>query len=97
MTVLTVEEARTYARDWEASDEEISLFIAAAEGYLCAALGDGFPEDDPRVKTLAGMLVTEFDDVRETTASFSRAEGNSRRELVRGMLCQLRTEMLEEA
>lgn len=92
--VLTLEEARSYARDWESSDEEMSLFIAAAGAYISAAVGDSVSMGDPRVKLLAGMLVADMDDVRETTQGGGSAEGKSRRELVRGLICQLRTEGL---
>lgn len=94
MPVLTIDEARAHARDWESSDEEIALFITAAEDYVRAAVGENVPLEDARVKLLAGMIVADLDDVRGTVVSSTRAEENSRRELVRGLICQLRTEGL---
>lgn len=83
-----MEEARSYARDYESTDEEMGRLIAYAEEYLDSAIGAGCDKTGARVKMLAGMLVTDADDHRGTNA----AEDNSRRWLTTSLLMQLRLE-----
>lgn len=86
--MLTIEEARSYARDYESSDEEMARLIAFAEDYLEGAVGKGCDKTSPRVKQLAGMILTDADDNRGTGA----AEDNSRRLLTSSLLLQIQLE-----
>lgn len=88
MSVLTLEEARSYARDYESTEEEMFGYIAFAEDYIKSAVGSGVDITSPRVKMLAGMLVVDVDENRGTSA----AENNSRRYLVTSLITQLKAE-----
>lgn len=93
MPILTIEEARAYARDYETPDEEMAGLIAFAEDYLEGAVGRGCDKTSPRAKQLAGMILTDADDHRGTGA----AEDNSRRLLTSSLLLQLQLEYTLEA
>ncbi len=84
--LITVAEARAYARDYESSCAMMRQYIRAAEMYIADGVGP-VAEDDPSAKMLCGLLVCEFDDIREMTA----AEKNSTRQLVASLKLQLRT------
>lgn len=86
--MLNIEEARGYAKDFESSDWEIENLIAFAEDYIEGAIGKDCDKTGSRVKQLAGMILTDADDNRGTSA----AEDNSRRLLTASLLLQLRME-----
>lgn len=88
MALLTIEEARSWAKDYESSDEEMERLISFAEEYVAAAIGTAYDPASHRVKQLAGMYVAEADDHRGIT----QAEAGSMRYLTRSLLTQLRTE-----
>ena len=88
MSILTVEEARAYSRDYESPESEMERLIAFTEDYLEGAIGKGCDKTSPRVKQLAGMFLTDADDNRGT----SGAEDNSRRLLTASLLLQLQME-----
>ena len=84
--VITVEEARAYARDYESTDEEMTALIEVAESMIDDGIRAGFDRDSPQAKMLAKLLVTDLDDKRELTA----AEANSMRYLTQSLKMQLR-------
>ena len=84
--VITVEEARAYARDYESTDEEMTALIEVAESMIDDGIRAGFNRESPRAKMLAKLLVTDLDDKRELTA----AEANSMRYLTQSLKMQLR-------
>lgn len=75
--LITVEQAREYAHDYDSSDTAMEGFIRSAEAYIANGVGpvDG---DDPEAQLLCGLIVCEIDDCRQITA----AEANSTRLLV---------------
>ena len=83
--VITVEEARAYARDYESTDEEMTALIEVAESMIDDGRA-GFDRESPQAKMLAKLLVTDLDDKRELTA----AEANSMRHLTQSLKMQLR-------
>lgn len=88
MAILTIEEARSWARDYESRDEEIELFVAMAEEYIAGAVGKEFDRSSQRAKLLAGMFVAEIDDTRGASA----AERTTRRYLTESLIAQLQAE-----
>ena len=84
--VITVEEARAYARDYESTDEEMTALIEVAESMIDDGIRAGFNRESPQAKMLAKLLVTDLDDKRELTA----AEANSMRYLTQSLKMQLR-------
>ena len=85
MSILTIEEAREFARDMETSDPEMTSYIAAAEDYIVNAVGERVDKANASVKILAGNLVAEMVGVRGLTS----AEKTSRSRLVESIICQL--------
>lgn len=88
MGVLTIEEARRYARDWESPDSDMALYIDFAEEYIKSAISPGVDMSSSRVKLLMGMFVTDVDENRGTSA----AENNTRSFLVTSLITQLRAQ-----
>ncbi|MEG1492562.1 MAG: head-tail connector protein [Oscillospiraceae bacterium] len=84
--IITIAEARSYAHDFESTDEDMQSYILTAEKYIAEGVGTVDPAD-PRVKLLAKLIVCELDDVR----TLSGAEANSTRHLVESIKRQLRT------
>lgn len=84
--ILTVEEARAYAKDDVSSETQVEGFIATAEGYLKNGISEALDPSDPCIKQLCGYLVTDFDDNRGT----STAEDKGRRWLVTSLFTQMR-------
>lgn len=85
--LLTIEEARAYARDETSTDEEMEALIGVAESMISDAVGAGFNRTDPSAKMLAKLYVADLDDVR----GLSVQESNVRRDLVTSLILQLRT------
>ena len=56
--VITVEEARAYARDYESTDEEMTALIEVAESMIDDDIRAGFDRESPQAKMLAKLLVT---------------------------------------
>ncbi len=67
----------------------INRAINTADAYLKGSIGNNYPTDDPRAKELALLLVADFYDNRELTATVS----SSTRKLVESMSLQLRLEL----
>ena len=67
----------------------INRAINTADAYLKGSIGTDYPTDDPRAKELALLLVADFYDNRELTATVS----SSTRKLVESMSLQLRLEL----
>lgn len=68
------------ARDWCGADIEstentrlLTLLIKAADKYLAGSLGEGYPKDDGRVKTLALFVVDEWYNAGGKTQKVSAA------------------------
>ena len=87
LLMITVDEARAYAHDYEATDAEMTAWIGAAEAYIVDAIGTKVKKEDERVKLLCKLLVCDMDENRTTSAK----ESNSRRLLVNSMILQLKT------
>lgn len=83
--LITVDEAREYANDYESSDCAMAGYIRAAEAYIASGVGP-VSADDPEAKLLCGLLVCDMDDVRELTA----AQQNSTRLLVESLKLHLK-------
>ena len=84
--LITVEEARAYARDDESTDEEMAALIEVAESIIEDGIRAGFDRESPQAKMLARLLVTDLDDKRELTA----AEANAMRALTQSLKMQIR-------
>ena len=67
----------------------INRAIDTTDAYLKGSIGTDYPTDDPRAKELALLLVADFYDNRELTATVS----SSTRKLVESMSLQLRLEL----
>ena len=66
-TVVTMQEAKDYLGiDFEdaATDRILEKMIVAADGYLTGAIGEDYPKDDERAKSLALMVVNDLFDNR---------------------------------
>lgn len=75
--LISVEQAREYAHDYDSSDTAMEGFIRSAEAYIANGVGP-VKADDPEAQLLCGLIVCEIDDCREMSA----AEANSTRLLV---------------
>lgn len=83
--LITVNQAREYARDYESSDATIKGFIKTAESYIASGVGP-VGKSDPEAQLLCGLIVCEIDDCRQMSA----AEANSTRLLVTSLKHHLR-------
>ena len=84
--VITVEEARAYARDYESTDEEMTALIEVAESMIDDGIRAGFNRESPQAKMLARLLVTDLDDKRQLTPP----QANSMRYLTHSLKMELR-------
>lgn len=91
--LLTIEEARAYARDDTSDDAEISALIEVAESTIEDACGADFDRTDPKAKMLAKLIVADLTDGRD----LSGKESGAGRALVQSMMLQLRTKTVVEA
>ena len=92
---VSVEEALEHLGIDYADDiikRNVTRGIQAADAYLKGAIGDDYPENDPRVKALALMIVSDYYDNRTMSAA---AASNSRK-LFNDMCLQLRMELRRE-
>lgn len=86
--IISIEEARAYARDNESTNEEMEAFILAAESYIEDGVAPPDPEN-PKMKLLAKLLVCEFDENRGISGGAK--EANARSRLIDSMILQLKT------
>lgn len=93
--LITVEDAKKYARiDNDIDDSIVENLINFAEQYITDALGDNFPREDARIKTVAKCIVNDMYDKREFIFSNSGNKvSNSVNWLCRSALQQIRLEM----
>jgi|GEM_PF-1375407 len=84
MPILTVDEARLYAHDYESTDAEMAEYVALAEEYMKNAVGS-YSDDDSEAKHLARLLICDFDNNRSTTAK----DANSRELLAASLILHL--------
>lgn len=90
----TIDEVKAYLGiDYtdEMSDKNIERSIKVADAYLKGSIGVNYPSDDPRVKELALILISDLYDNR---GLMEKVAGNVRR-LVDDMSLQLRLELRE--
>lgn len=88
---LTIEEVAEYlCIDYvdSAVSSQIARHIATAHRYLCGAVGDDYPRNDPRVREIALMII---DDLWENRG-ISNTSGNTRK-LINDLELQLKLEM----
>lgn len=88
----TIEEIKAYLGiDYtdEMSEKNIERSIKVADAYLKGSIGVNYPSDDPRVKELALILISDLYDNR---GLMEKVAGNVRR-LVDDMSLQLRLEL----
>ena len=88
----TLEEVLAYLGIDYADDtvnKNINRSILTADAYFKGAIGTDYPTDDPRVKELALILISDLYDNR---GLIEKVAGNVRR-LVDDMLLQLRLEL----
>lgn len=100
MAVVTTQDVCNYLGiDYAdgAATANIKLMIAAADGFLKSAVGEEYPEDDPKAKQLALIYIADMYDNREMLEMSARnsAYGNRRR-LVDDLLLQLQMELRRE-
>lgn len=76
----------------EMVNKNIKRSIATADAYLKGSIGVNYPADDPRVKELALIFISDLYDNR---GMIEKVAGNVRR-LVDDMSLQLRLEMSRE-
>lgn len=69
--------------------KNIERNIATAKAYIKGSIGENYPEDDPRVKELALIFISDLYDNR---GMIEKVSGNVRR-LVSDMSLQLRLEL----
>lgn len=93
LLMISVDEARAYAHDYEATDAEMTAWIGAAEAYIVDAIGTNVKREDERAKLLCKLLVCDMDENRTTSAK----ESNSRRLLISSMILQLKTDVAAAA
>lgn len=96
-TVLTVDEVLDYLGiDYadEKVNRNITRAINTANAYLKGSIGDNYPREDPRVKELALIIVSDLYDIRGYTVSASMS--NNVRRLVDDMSLQLRLELSDD-
>ena len=90
--VITTEDIRDYLGIDYTDDvilKNINLAISTADAYLTGSIGENYPVEDPRVKTLALIIVSELYDNRGLIENLS---GNTRK-LVQDLEWQLRLDM----
>lgn len=88
----TIEEVKAYLGIDYADDmvtKNIERSILTADAYLKGSIGKNYPTDDPRVKELALILISDLYDNR---GMIEKTAGNVRR-LVDDLSLQLRMEL----
>lgn len=73
----------------EATERTIELLMDAANYHMAASLGQGYPRDDSRVKTMMLMIIADLYDNRELS---DKTAGAVRR-LMQDFSLQVRLEM----
>lgn len=86
VSLITLDEARAFAHDYETDDAEMTALIATAEAYIQGGVGK-VDAADPRAKHLCKLLVCDLDENRSTT---SAKESNARSAVVTSLMLQLR-------
>lgn len=71
------------------TNKNIERTIKTADAYLTGSIGEGYPKDDPRVKELALIIISDLYDNRGLVSTIS---GNTRK-LVDDFSLQLRLEL----
>lgn len=95
--LITVEDAKKYTRiDGDYEDDVVERLILFAENYIKGALGDDFPREDPRVQTIAKLIVNDLYDNREFTAQSGNKVSNAVRHICSSAFHQIRMEMRSE-
>ena len=92
ITVVTSEEVLTYLGIDYADDmvnKNIERLIKTAHAYLKGSIGDNYPQDDPKAKELALIIISDLYDNRGMVSTLT---GNTRR-LVDDLSLQLRLEL----
>lgn len=88
----TIEEVLAYL-GYDVSDnmvrKNVERSIQTADYYLRGSIGENYPEDDPRIKELALIFIS---DIYENRGMIEKTSGNVRR-LVDDMSLQLRLEL----
>lgn len=88
----TIEDVKAYLGIDYADDmvtKNIERSIATADAYLKGSIGENYPNEDPRVKELALIFISDLYDNR---GMIEKVAGNVRR-LVDDMSLQLRLEL----
>lgn len=75
----------------EMIERKINHLITVADSYLKGAIGEGYPDDDPRAKELALTVIADLYDQRAYT---SEKVSNQVRQLVNDFSLQLRLELV---
>lgn len=92
--LITVEEAKKYARiDNDYEDDVVEGLILFAEFYISGALDDNLPRKDPRIQTIAKIIVSDLYDKREFTELSGNKLSNSTRHFCSSAFQQIRMEM----
>lgn len=88
----TIEEVLSYL-GYDVADnmvrKNVERSIQTADYYLRGSIGENYPEDDPRIKELALIFIS---DIYENRGMIEKTSGNVRR-LVDDMSLQLRLEL----
>lgn len=74
----------------EMIERKINHLITVADSYLTGAIGEGYPDDDPRVKELGLTVIADLYEQRSYT---SEKVSNQVRQLVNDFSLQLRLEL----
>lgn len=90
ITVQDVKDHLGYDLTDEMVERKIQSLITVADAYLTGAIGEGFPEKDPRIKELALVVVA---DMYENRSLVSGKVSNQTRQLVNDFCLQLRLEL----
>lgn len=93
MAVLTIEEARAYARDYESRDEDILALIDVVDAMIEDGVKANYDRTCPQAKQLARMYVADLTDDRGVSA----AQASTRRDIVSSLTLQLRNKTEEAA
>lgn len=73
----------------EMVEKNLKRLIKTADSYLKGAIGENYPDNDPRAKELALIVAADLYDNRDLNAKVS----NNVRNLVNDFMLQLRLEM----
>lgn len=92
MSALTIQEVRDHLGiDFQdaMTDRVLTNLLSASEAYVSGAIGENYPADDERVKTIQKFIIADLYDNRELS---DKIQGATKR-LIDSMILQVKLEM----